>query len=109
LSREPFIRYDRHHWGGRLTDSYLKQENIFPRERFELDALDAIAVLVARGLGVSLVPDWAPPWPADLRINKVPVHAPAYMRRIGLCWMRDSVNLGLVQLFREQARSLLTT
>jgi hypothetical protein len=27
------------------------------------DALDAIAVLVDRGLGVSILPDWAPPWP----------------------------------------------
>jgi DNA-binding transcriptional LysR family regulator len=107
LSRQPFIRYDRHHWGGRLADSYLKHAKIFPRERYELDALDAIAVLVARGLGVSLVPDWAPPWPANLSLNKVSLHAPAFMRRIGLCWMRDSVNLGLVQLFRKQARSLL--
>ena len=108
LATEPFIRYDRRHWGGRLADSYLKQAKIAPRERFELDALDAIAVLVARGLGVSLVPDWAPPWPEGLALNKVPINAPAFVRRIGLLWTRNSANVRLVQTFRKQARSVLT-
>ena len=61
LREQPLIRYDRHEWGGRLADDYLRQAGIVPRERFELNALNAIAVMVDRGLGVSLVPDWAKP------------------------------------------------
>jgi DNA-binding transcriptional LysR family regulator len=105
LSRHAFIRYDRHHWGGRLADSYLKQAGIRPRERLELDALDAIAVLVARGLGVSLIPNWAPPWPAGLVLRKTEVDAPAYARRIGLFWMRDCINLRLVHILARHART----
>ena len=71
LRSQPFIRYDRTQWGGRQVDNYLKQVGIRPEEWMELDALDAIAALVSRGLGVALVPDWAPPWQSDLNIRKI--------------------------------------
>jgi DNA-binding transcriptional LysR family regulator len=103
LATQPFIRYDRNHWGGRLADAYLRRMKIAPRERFELDALDAIAVLVSRGLGVSLVPDWAPPWPEGLALNKLKIEAPAFARRVGLLWMRNSTSLHLVKVFQSQS------
>ncbi|MEP9376015.1 LysR substrate-binding domain-containing protein [Aquabacter sp. CN5-332] len=90
LSTEPFIRYDRKHWGGRLADDYLRRRKLQPAERFELDALDAIAVMVDRGLGVSLVPDWSPPWPEKLSLLKIPVPGPAPVRRVGLLWKAAS-------------------
>ena len=46
---------------------------IVPQERFELNALNAIAVMVDRGLGVSLVPDWARPWPEGLNLVRLPL------------------------------------
>jgi DNA-binding transcriptional LysR family regulator len=108
LATEPFIRYDRQHWGGRLAENYLRQAKIKPRERFELDALDAIAVLVARGLGVSLVPDWAPPWPAGVALSKRTIDAPDFVRRISLLWMRNSASLRLVRVFRAQVRAAMS-
>lgn len=96
LKSEPFIRYDRNHWGGRLAESYLRQTGIRPRERLELDALEAIAVLVDRGLGVSLVPEWAPPWPEGLSLAKLPLPASAPSRRVGLIWRRSSPRLRLI-------------
>ena len=63
LKREPFIRYDRNHWGGRIVDLHLRKMKIRPCERYELDSLEAITILVSRGLGVSLIPDWLPPSP----------------------------------------------
>jgi DNA-binding transcriptional LysR family regulator len=107
LQTQPFIRYDRNHWGGRLADSYLRHAKITPSEKLELDALDAIAVMVASGLGVSLVPDWAPPWPEGLRLNKIAIGAAAFDRRIGLLWMRNSTNIRLVNLLVEQTRAAL--
>ena len=59
LSTQPFIRYDRNQWGGHQVEGYLHRVGIKPRERYELNALNAIAVMVELGLGVSLVPDWA--------------------------------------------------
>lgn len=102
LATQPFIRYDRNHWGGRLADEYLRKAGLRPRERFELDALEAIAVMVDRGLGVSLVPDWAGPWPGGLSLRKIPLGDAAHRRRVGLIWQsgtpRIRLVLGLVSL-----------
>lgn len=97
LACEPFIRYDRNHWGGRLADGCLRRLGIRPRERYELDGLEAIAVLVDRGLGVSLLPDWAPPWPEGLSLVKLPLPGEAVDRRIGLLWPRASTRLRLIE------------
>ncbi|MBY2907709.1 LysR substrate-binding domain-containing protein [Rhizobium leguminosarum] len=63
LKTQPFIRYDRTLWSGQLADEYLRTTGIQPKELMELDGLEAIAVLVDRGLGVSLVPNRSAPWP----------------------------------------------
>src|SRR5712672_3368406 len=104
LREEPFIRLDRNLWPGRLVDSYLRQVGIRPREFFEIDGAEAIAVMVDRGLGVSLMPDWAPPWPEGLSLAKLPVpDASSFARRVGLVWARASLRLRLVHAFLEQA------
>jgi DNA-binding transcriptional LysR family regulator len=105
LAEEPLIRYDRHQWGGRQADDYLRRVGIVPRERFELNALNAIAVMVDRGLGVSLVPDWQQPWPAGLRLARLPLPEPAEPRRIGIVWSTASVRSRLVAALREQCRT----
>jgi DNA-binding transcriptional LysR family regulator len=102
LVTEPFIRYDRNHWGGRLADEYLRRKGIRTRDRFELDALEAIAVMVDRGLGMSLVPDWAPPWPDGLSIARWKVPERDFARHVGLIWARSSPNLRAVEAFAEQ-------
>ena len=105
LATEPFIRYDRNNWTGRLIDQYLRRVRIRPRERFELAGLEAVATLVDRGLGVSLVPDWAPPWPEGLSLAKLPVPDPSFTRRIGLIWTRSSVRVRLIRTFLQEAEA----
>lgn len=84
LETERFIRYDALSWGGRLCDAYLRDKRIPTRELCSLDALEAIALLVERGVGATLVPDWAPPWPDVPSCRKIRVADPAYARRIVL-------------------------
>nr|WP_283254768.1 LysR substrate-binding domain-containing protein [Luteimonas galliterrae] len=107
LSTQPLIRYDRHQWGGRQADEYLRAAGIVPRERFELNALNAIAVMVDRGLGVSLVPDWARPWPEGLRVVRIPLPAATVPRRIGVVWSRSSVRVRLVTVFLQESRKAM--
>ena len=106
LATQPLIRYDRHQWGGRQADDYLRRHGIEPIERFELNALNAIAVMVDRGLGVSLVPDWARPWPEGLNLARIALPAPAEPRRIGMVWSRSSVRVRLVNALMQEARKL---
>lgn len=107
LREEPLIRYDRHEWGGRQADEYLRKAGIVPRERFELNALNAIAVMVDRGLGVSLVPDWAKPWPEGISVVRIPLPEPSEPRRIGMVWSRASVRLRQVNVLLDEARTAL--
>ncbi|HEV7717474.1 MAG TPA: LysR family transcriptional regulator [Arsenicitalea sp.] len=99
LATQPLVRYDRKQWGGRLVDDFLRQHKIRPDERFELDSLEAIAVMVDRGLGVALVPDWAPPWPEGLALRKIPLPKPAVSRHICMFWLKSSPRIRLVQAF----------
>lgn len=104
LATQPLIRYDRNQWGGRKADEYLRMASITPHERFELNALNAIAVMVDRGLGVSLVPDWARPWPEGLNLVRIPLPHASEPRRIGVVWSRASIRIRLVMAFLEEAR-----
>ncbi len=103
LQTEPFVRYDRKQWGGRLVDNYLQRYDLHPRDRYELDSLEAIAVLVDRQLGVSLVPDWAPPWPEGVELTKIPLPRPFEKRRVGVLWRRSSARVRLVQALLLEA------
>jgi DNA-binding transcriptional LysR family regulator len=86
------------------VDGYLRKAGIRPRELYEIDLPEAIAVMVDRGLGVSLLPDWAPPWPEGLSLAKLPLpDAAPFSRRIGVVWSKASPRLRLVYAFLEQA------
>jgi DNA-binding transcriptional LysR family regulator len=63
-------------------------------------------VLVDRGLGVSLIPDWAPPWPEGLRVSKWPIKG-APVRRIGLVWPQVSPKLRLIRSLKDEMAQLL--
>ena len=98
IQRHPFIRYDRNQWGGQIVDRYLRQHALKVREWLELDALDAIAALVNRGIGVAIVPDWAPPWPDGLKLQKL--HLPGGgVRQTGVLWNRSGARIAAVRAF----------
>ncbi|MBB6157168.1 DNA-binding transcriptional LysR family regulator [Pseudomonas sp. JAI115] len=59
LRVHPFIRYDARSWGGQIAQRYLDEHAIEPNVLCELDALETIVMLVAQGMGVSMVPQWA--------------------------------------------------
>ncbi|CRM97460.1 Morphology and auto-aggregation control protein [Pseudomonas sp. 22 E 5] len=59
LREQSLIRYDARSWGGQIAQRYLEDQSFDPQVLCELDALETIAILVAQGMGVSLVPQWA--------------------------------------------------
>ncbi|WMS44669.1 LysR family transcriptional regulator [Acuticoccus sp. MNP-M23] len=97
LKARPFIRYDRRQWGGRLAADYLGARGIVPAQRFELDSLEAIAVMVDGGLGVSIVPEWAAPWPEGLRLTRIALPPPVPVRALGLLWLRGTAQRHLIR------------
>jgi len=107
LEREPFIRYDRGVGGGKQADRYLRRAGIAPRERFELGSLAAIAMMVDRGLGVSLVPDIASPLTRGLKVAKIALPLATEQRRFGIAWQRASVRARLIRGLVESARGVV--
>lgn len=107
LRNYPFIRYDRNQWGGRLADDYLKRTGIWPHERIELDALDAITSLVNQGTGVSLLPDWALPWPDGFYLKKIALPDPVPCRRIGFLSQKHTSNRLLIDRLLDVLQSSL--
>jgi DNA-binding transcriptional LysR family regulator len=60
--------------------------------------------MVDRRLGVSLMPDWAPPRPDGLSLSKLSVpDGDEFSRRLVLIWSRDSVRIRLVRAFLDVA------
>jgi DNA-binding transcriptional LysR family regulator len=101
LAGEPFIRYDRGVWGGMVADRYLQEHNIVPQERLEIDGLNAIATMVHQGIGVSLVPDWTPPWPEGLKVARIPLPGRAPVRKVGFLWSPHGAHAALSQAFLD--------
>jgi DNA-binding transcriptional LysR family regulator len=58
-ARNPILVYDRTSWGGQIAWAVVSSLGDQLDIRCELDALETIATLVARGLGVSVLPQWA--------------------------------------------------
>jgi len=104
LATQPFIRYDKNLWGGHLANQYLNQVDINPNERCELASLSAIAVMVDRGIGVSLVPKWAKPWPEGLDLALISLPVVFEPRRIGLVWSRSSSRGRLLEAFVQEVK-----
>jgi DNA-binding transcriptional LysR family regulator len=107
LRREPFIRYDRSLGGGKQADQYLRAAKIVPRELFELNTLMAIAMMVDRGLGVSLVPDIVSPLIEGLDVAKIALPMRTEPRRFGVLWHRASPRARLIKGLLQSAEQVL--
>lgn len=82
LATQPFIRYDRASFGGRVVDIFLKKHRIHVHEAVELDEIEAIANMVRHGLGVALLPQLRRLDVTGLRL--VPLAEQAFHREIGI-------------------------
>lgn len=105
LTNEPFLRYDRSVYGGQLADRYLRDHDLHPRQRLEINSLSSIAVMVHEGLGVSLVPDWSAMW-QSLDIIQIPLPGRTLVRRNGLVWNQHGHHARLAACIHEQARAV---
>ncbi|MEW6270533.1 MAG: LysR family transcriptional regulator [Thermodesulfobacteriota bacterium] len=59
LASEPLLICERRSKTFQLVERVLLEAGVFPRVAMEIDHLEAVCKMVARGLGVSVVPRWA--------------------------------------------------
>lgn len=108
LEIEPFLRYDRTTWGGRMADQYLQRHDIYPQQRLEIDGASAIAYMVASGLGVSLIPRSLadPSETKEVACLRLPGDTPR--RRMGIIWAVNRAQTSLSQFMVEEAVKALS-
>lgn len=103
LANEPFIRYDRSVLGGQLADRYLRATGISVQQRMEINSLMSVASLVHEGVGVALLPDWAPMWQSGWAISRIPLPGRAPIRRVGMAWATHGPRAALAEAVRDEA------
>jgi DNA-binding transcriptional LysR family regulator len=107
LRDEALIRYDRRLGGGQAAERYLRRAGIVPRERFEISSLAAIAMLVGRGVGVSIAPDAATAWWPTLPVARLPLPQSSQARRFGMVWPRTSPRTRAIEVLVDHARRVM--
>lgn len=107
LRSQPFIRYDRSSPTGQMVDRYLRAHDIHPNDRIELDSASAIAAVVARGLGVAVVPAWSARRLTDHSLIRLPLPGQSQARPIGLVWDSGGPRMALIDLLLQEARLAL--
>ncbi|MFC3338671.1 LysR family transcriptional regulator [Paracandidimonas soli] len=106
LAEQPFLRFDRSLRGGQIAEQYLRKHRIVPNERLEIDTLITIAHLVSDGIGVALVPDWAPEWVESLGISRLALPNDAPARNMGIFWDTRGTHAGIISMILEEAGSI---
>jgi DNA-binding transcriptional LysR family regulator len=84
LQEYPYIRFNRHFWVSQRIEDALVSRRIVLRESMELDSLEAIALMVRHGLGVSIIPVSHDGFLRFHRLKAVPLGRPPMSRQIGL-------------------------
>ena len=89
LTEMPFIHFRRSMWVGRMIENLLRARHIQVREIMTLDTLEAVASMVASGLGVAIAPvGHVQPSPKS-SIRIVPLPRPTVYRTLGLAFRAD--------------------
>jgi DNA-binding transcriptional LysR family regulator len=84
IQEQPFIRYNRMSFGGRLVEKCLRQEAIVVKESIETDEIPGIIHLVGKGLGVAMVPLVEADLPLPASVRMLSLGRLTFYREIGI-------------------------
>jgi DNA-binding transcriptional LysR family regulator len=98
LSTQFYIRYDATSWGGRYAQQYVLDQRLTPRLLCDLDGLEAITLMVAQDLGVSLIPAWEGLKDLKAKVHVTPILGVRYRRSIVLMARQPSTKSDKIKL-----------
>ena len=101
LKSQPFLRYDRTSFGGRLVTRFLRDNRLEVQESIELDEIAGLTNLVSEGLGVALVPMVEAYLPLPPNVRAVSLGERTFFREIGILRRGKSTH-GLVMQSLER-------
>ena len=101
LESQPFLRYDRTSFGGRLVTRFLRDNRIKVQESIELDEIAGLTNLVSEGLGVALVPMVEAYLPLPPNVRAVSLGEKTFYREIGILRKGKSTHGLVIQLLEK--------
>ncbi|MGL4230289.1 MAG: LysR substrate-binding domain-containing protein [Casimicrobium sp.] len=105
LMRHAYIRYDAAAWGGRFAQQYVIDQKLQPQLLCDLDGLEAITMMVAEGLGVSLIPRWHGLAEFASRVKISPINGVKYQREIVLITRQQNAHAPKLKLLASLLES----
>lgn len=101
VQAQPFLRYERTSFGGRMVERFVRREGLAVQDAVEVDEISALIHLVALGVGVALVPlvEAHLPLPAGVRV--LALGEQTFHREIGLLQRRPRASTPAVALLAQ--------
>jgi DNA-binding transcriptional LysR family regulator len=84
LQSQPFLRYDRRSFGGRMVERFLRDMQLVVADSIELDEIQGLIQLVSNGLGVALVPMVEAHLPLPLNVRAIALGEDTFYREVGI-------------------------
>ena len=108
IESQPFLRYERTSFGGRLVTRFLRDNGLAVNDAIELDEITGLMHLVAEGLGVALVPMVEACLPMPEGVRAVSLGEKTFYREIGILRRGRSARRAHVQALEACLRGALT-
>ena len=84
LESQPFLRYERTSFGGRLVTRFLRENSLVVQDSIELDEIAGLMNLVSEGLGIALVPMVEAYLPLPPGVRAISLGEKTFYREIGI-------------------------
>ena len=107
LQQQAFIRYDRRSFGGRMVERFLRQHQLTPNERLELDDLPGLVSMVAQGIGVAIAPMADALLPLPIAVKAISLGAHTFYREVGLLRQRSHIHAGVLHQFSTHLQGVI--
>ncbi|MEO8387817.1 LysR family transcriptional regulator [Polaromonas sp.] len=107
LESQPFLRYERTSFGGRLVTRFLRENSLVVQESIELDEISGLMNLVSEGLGVALVPMVEAYLPMPRGVRAISLGEKTFHREIGILRKGTGARRSVVQSLERRLREAL--
>lgn len=104
IQSQPFLRYDRASFGGRMVDGFLRREGLAVHDSIEIDEISGLIHLASKGLGVALVPMVEAHLPLPSGVRAISLGESTFYREIGLLTRKPRASPPIVAQFAECLR-----
>ena len=104
IQQQPFLRYDRASFGGRMVERFLRREGLQVKDSVEVDEIPGLIHLASQGLGIALVPLVEAHLPLPVGVRALSLGKHAFHREIGLLQRKPRASPPVVAQFAQCLR-----